>query len=159
MKGTAILTALALTASAAAPALAQPDNRQRTYERDRADDRTYSRDRYERWDRSRWSRDFRGRWVPLATRYSARTDRQFIRLLGETGRFRKLRIEGVRGAPVIHRIAIEYVGDPTTQVVDLNTQLRRGQGEVIVLNGRSRINRIVVYSEPRFGGQYSVFGS
>jgi hypothetical protein len=47
------------------------------------------------------------RWVTIADRYSADNDRQFISVNG--GEFRRLRLEAVRGAPVIHKVAIEFV--------------------------------------------------
>jgi hypothetical protein len=99
-------------------------------------------------------------WVTLADAYSADSERQFINLLGRGGEFHRLRIEGVRGAPVITRVAIEYM-DRDMQVVDLNQRLSRGEDEVIRLNGRGqRINRIIVYTDPaRGGGKYSVFGT
>lgn len=98
-------------------------------------------------------------WVTLADTYSADTERQFINVLGRGGDFRKIRVEAVRGAPVITKVAIEYM-DRDTQVVDLSSRLPRGEGHVIDLNGRGQpINRIVVYSDPRYGGSYSVFGT
>lgn len=99
-------------------------------------------------------------WVTLAESYSADSERQFINLLGRGGEFRRLRIEGVRGEPMITRIAIEYM-DRDMQVVDLNERLSRGEDEVIQLHGRGqRINRIIVYTDPVRGrGRYTVYGT
>jgi hypothetical protein len=160
MRRIALLTALAIAAPIAAHA--QPV---RVYERDRDHDRDYDRDRrdrdslrhdrYDRWDRSHWYNKG-DRWEPIARNYSAQTDRQFIPLNGQ--RFRKIRIEGIRGQPVILKIAIEFM-DRTTQAVDLNQRLPRGVGEVIDLNGGDRrVNRIIVYPDPRFRGAYSIYG-
>ena len=98
------------------------------------------------------------RWVTIADRYSADNDRQFISVNG--GEFRRLRLEAVRGAPVIHKVAIEFVNDPDVQVIDINARLREGEGQDIDLNGgRRQVRRIVVYSEPGSGGAYSVYGA
>jgi hypothetical protein len=77
-------------------------------------------------------------------------------LHGRGGRFSHLRIEGVRGAPVINRITIQYMDDKS-QIVNLNARLPRGTGEVIRLNGHRPIKRVIVYTEPGYGGAYSVF--
>jgi len=163
----ALLTALALSASSFAyadPPYDRDRDRDRLGDRDRRGDRydqrtDWERDHYNRYDNSRWNRDFRGRWVPLAERYSTQSSRQAINLRGEGGRFRQLRIESVRGTPLIHQIAIDYVNDPNTQVVKLNIRLPRGAGEVVRLNGDRRIKRIIVYVDPRYGGQYSIYGA
>jgi hypothetical protein len=152
MRRLAVLTALVIAASSTASA-----------DRDRYGDRydtryDRDRDRYDRYDGSRWSREYRGRWVPLASRYSAEAQRQFISMRGKGGRFTLLRIEADRGAPVINQVGIEYTNG-STQKVQLDARLRRGSGEVIRLNGRQRINRIVVYTEPGYGGSYSVYGA
>lgn len=164
MKRLALLTAIAMGVplAAAAPALADPavrvivrDDLPKTYQRDR--DVNWNRERYDRWEGSRWQRD-RGRWEPLARGYDSRTERQFIKP-GNNGRFRKLRIEGVRGEPVIMKIAIEFA-DKTGQVVEYRESLPAGTGEVIDLNGGDRrISRIIVYTDPRSRGSYSVYGA
>lgn len=160
MKRITILTALALSIPAAAQAwpygrVADRDD-PHVYVRDR-DDPGWHRDRYERYDRSHWARDFRGRWVPLARGYSARTERQFIYGNGE--RFRRLRVEAVRGEPTIVKVAVEFA-DGTAQAVDLDMRLAPGEGEVIDLNGGDRrIKRVIVYTDPNSRGAYSVFGA
>jgi Ni/Co efflux regulator RcnB len=175
MKRIALLTAVALSIPTAAFAwphwrVADRDDPQRTYDRDRDHDRDHDRDRdrrgddgrwnrerYERYERSHWVKDFRGRWTPLARGYNARTDRQFINLGGE--RYRKLRIEGVRGEPVILKIAIEF-SDKTGQAVEYRESLPSGTGEVIDLTGGDRrINRIIIYTDPHSRGTYSVYGA
>lgn len=118
----------------------------------------WNRDRYEGYENSRWKREYRGRWTPLATGYSARTERQFIKIGGQ-GRYKKLRIEGVRGEPVILKVAVEF-SDRSTQAVEYNDSFPRGTGEVIDLNGDTRrIHRIIVYTDPRSRGSYSVYGA
>ncbi|HEU0036503.1 MAG TPA: hypothetical protein VFQ53_38085 [Kofleriaceae bacterium] len=101
---------------------------------------------------------FAERWVTLGDRLSADDHRQFINLLGR-GEFRAIRVEAVRGAPVINQVAIEF-SDGQTQVVKMNSRIPPGAGQTIDLNGGARqINRIIVYSEPGYGGAYSVFGT
>jgi hypothetical protein len=166
MKRIAFLTALTMLIPAAAYGwpygrTADRDDQPRTVFRDRDHDRDdpgWSRERYDRYDRSRWSRDFHGRWVPLAQGYSARTDRQFINL-GGYGRYRKLRIEAVRGEPVLLKIAIEFANG-TNQAVEYREALPAGTGEVIDLNGDvRRIKRIIIYTDPRSRGSYSIYGA
>jgi len=163
MKRIALITALATAIPAAA--YASPGGRvadrnvpQQTYYRDR--DRaevTFTRDHYDRYNNSHVANDFRGRWVPLARGFSARSDRQFIN--AGNGRFRKIRIEAVRGEPVVTKIAIEFA-DQTTQAIDLDARLRAGGGEVIDLNGGvRRVHRIIVYTDPNGRGAYSVYGA
>jgi hypothetical protein len=157
MKRIAFLTTLIIGASSVAYAQPAP-YRHGEYDRhgdyDRRD--TNAREAYDRYDRSHWARDFRGRWVMLADRYSANAKRQFINLRGRSG-FDRLRIEAARGTPVINQVAIEYT-DGNVQKVRLDARLPQGAGQVIRLN-RQPIQRIIVYSEPGYGGQYSVFGA
>jgi hypothetical protein len=165
----ALFTALAMAASTAV--YAGPD-RAPDRDRDRDRDRDYrvdydrdapivyqrDRDHYDRYDDSYWSREYRGRrWTPLARAFDTRSERQFIALRGD--RYRKVRVEGVRGAPMITKVVIEFL-DRSTQVVELNSTLPGGAGEVIDLNGGTRrINRIIVYTDPRTRGAYSVYGT
>jgi hypothetical protein len=152
MRGIVLFTALALTGGVA---YAQPRVDARIEWR--TGDPGWTRDRYERYDRSQSYRDFRGRWQALARGTSARNQRQFIMVRGE--RLSKLRIEADRGAPVIEKIAIEF-GNGEGQAVDLNMRLSRGTGEVIDLNGRERrVQRIIVYTDGRSRGSYSIYGA
>jgi hypothetical protein len=162
MRKIALLTALAMSVPAAAYAwplgrIADRNDAQHTYDRDHSD-ASWNRERYERYDHSHWAKDFRGRWVPLARAYNAATERQFINIGGE-GRYRKLRIEGVRGDPTIVKIAIEF-SDKSNQAVEFRESLPSGTGEVIDLNGDDRrIHRIIVYTDPHSRGSYSVYGA
>lgn len=139
MRRLLVMLVLAATVS---PAAAQPwpwpydrtndrSNTQRDHYSDRYD--RYGRDRYSSRDRYRWTRDFRGRWTPLAQGYSARTDRQFVRLLGQYEPFRRIRIEADRGRPVIQKVVVEDMRG-NTQVIDLNARYAPGEGEVIRVN-------------------------
>jgi hypothetical protein len=99
-----------------------------------------------------------GRWRPLATEVSATSTRQFINIEARAGRFDRIVLESTRGAPLIERVAVEFE-DRRTQVWDVNRRLRRDAEEVIDLGGRKDVNRIIVYTNPRYGGAYSVFGT
>jgi hypothetical protein len=89
---------------------------------------------------------------------SATSQRQFINVLGRGGAYRRLLVEGVRGAPVIERIAVEFT-DRQTQVWDVNRRLTRGADHEIRLGGPKRIHRIIVYTSPQFRGSYSIYGA
>lgn len=68
-------------------------------------------------------------------------------------------VEGLRGEPAISKIAINFAND-TTQVVQMNTTLPAGSGEVIDLEGNARkVVRIVVYADPRSRGLYAIYGT
>jgi hypothetical protein len=108
---------------------------------------------------------FRGGWEPLAERYEANSQRQDI-VLGPNSRpFHRIRIEGVEGRPKIDRVVIEFGSGPkeyrTRQVVNLYRPLDGGNRarDIEVNGGERQINRIIVYADPRFGGEYSVFGT
>jgi len=162
MKRIALFTALALGASVAAYAspperTAQRDERTVVRDRDSGIQANWTRDHYDRYDRSHWAHDFRGRWVALSRSYNARSGEHVIPV--RAGRFGKLRVEANRGEPVITRIGIEF-GDGTTQAVDLNMRLVPGGGEVIDLNGRERnIRKIIVYADPHSRGSYTLYGA
>jgi len=161
MKGIMLITALAIGASSIAgadPVRRDPYNRPAPPDRDRSNtterDDYFDRDRsaYEQFDRSRWYRDYRSRWVTLANGFSASTNRQNIPIRGQ--HFERLRIEGVRGAPLIRQVVVMYTSG-ATQVIKMNARLRQGSGEVLRLNAEP-IQRIMVYTDPRFGGAYGL---
>lgn len=164
MRRIALITALAAAVPAAAYADQPPSqtyqrdrDHDRDHDRDRRDDHAWNRDHYDRYANSHWASDFHGRWVPIARGYSARTDRQMINV--GNGKFRKIRIEGVRGEPLVTKIAIEFA-DQSTQAIDLDTRLPAGAGEVIDLNGDvRRVHRIIVYTDAHRGGSYSIYGA
>jgi hypothetical protein len=99
------------------------------------------------------------RWVTIADRYSADSNRQFINLRGQEA-YRRIRIEASRGAPVIKQVGIEYADSRDTQVIRIDERLAPGQGRTIDLHGGRRpIQRIIVYTQPEYGGAYSVYGA
>lgn len=116
------------------------------YERNDSRDGRYG-DRGERWN---------NRWVPLARGYSGSADKQTVALNGRG--FDKIKIQAERGTPMVQKIVIEYSGDPNVQVVEMNRRMQRGSDREIRLNSNRGINRIVVYTEPRARGSYSIYG-
>jgi hypothetical protein len=161
MKRILLITTLALGAASTAsadherPRPYQPAPSAERYDYDGDD--YYERDRapYETFDRTRWHRDYRSRWVTIANAYSAMTNRQFIPMRGQY--YDRLRIEAVRGAPMINQIAVIYTSG-ATQVIKMRTRLPRGSGEVLRLNNEP-IQRIVVYTDPRYGGAYGLYAA
>jgi hypothetical protein len=158
-----IFLSLTLAVAASTSAVAQPYRPapsqpvEREY-RDYNGDDYFERDRapYERFDRTRWQRDFSPRWVTLGASYSATTNRQFVNLRGQ--RFDRLRVEAVRGKPLITQIAVEYSNGGGTQVIKLGSRYAQGSGEVLRLNA-TPINRIVIYTDARYGGSYGVYAA
>jgi hypothetical protein len=155
----ALLTALAMAVPAAA--LADPprtSDRDRDRDRDHDHDGSATRDHYDHYNQSHWSREFHGRWVAFAPLGGIRGERQFGPSINNN-RYRKIRVEAVRGEPMITQVKIQFTND-SVQVLDVNTNLRAGAGEVIDLNGDVRqIRRVIVYSDPKSGGQYTVYGA
>lgn len=153
MRRFAILIAVATTTSVAA---ADPPIRTRddVYHRgdaypSRDDRRDVRRDRDDRRDE---------RWVSLVqSNPTSGSERQFVNVLGRGGALRRLVLRGERGAPMITRMGIEY-SDRSVQTVELNVRLRRGDEERISLRGNQPINRIIVYTDPRDRGAYSIYG-
>ncbi len=119
--------------------------------------RDIQRNKYARWDRTRNRGAFRGNWVELADQNTTAGGRQMVAVPDHAINLRRLRIEGVRGAPIITQVAIQYGTD--TQVVPLNVRLARGAGEVIDVNRGRAITGIVVYTDAGSTGTYSIYGS
>lgn len=121
--------------------------------------RPYNGERYTTTDR------WHAGWQPLAERYQASSERQDIVLGPNTRPYRRIRIEAVEGRPKIDKVVIEFGSGPkqyrSTQVVSLNRPLEGGNRarDIEVNGGERQINRIIVYADPRFGGEYSVFGT
>jgi hypothetical protein len=155
-----LLTVLALAPASSASADPPYKGRyhgERTY-RSYQDGYRYDEGFYNRDGRRIDQRGARGRWAPIIQQNAATNERQFINVLGRGGRFNRLLVESVRGAPVIQRIAVEFE-DRQTQVWEVNRRLPRGADEVIVLGGNKRIHRIVVYTNPSNRGAYSIYGA
>lgn len=133
----------------------QVDRRDDYRDYDGADYFERERAPYQRFERTRWHREFQSRWVTLANGYAANTTRQNLPLRGQT--FDRLRIEGVRGAPVITQVQVIYTNG-TIHKIDLGARFPVGTGEVLRLNA-SPIQRIVINTDPRAGSAYSLHGA
>jgi hypothetical protein len=162
MRIMALLTALAMTAPMAAyadPPRTYDRGRDRSdRDRDRDHEITVNRDHYDHYGQSHWSRDFRGRWMPLTQLGGIRGERQFGPSINNN-HFRKIRVEAVRGEPLITQVKIQFAND-AVQVVDMNATLPSGSGEVIDLSGDIRqIRRVIVYTAPQSRGTYMVYGA
>lgn len=157
MRRLLLITTLALSTSSTATADRDrpytPTPQAERYDYDGDDYAGRERAPYERFDRTRWYRDYRSRWVTLANAYSATTTRQNVPVRGQY--FDRLRIEAVRGAPLIHQVAVIYTSG-ATQVIKLGARLPRGSGEVLRLN-HEPIQRIVIYTDPQVGGAYGLY--
>jgi hypothetical protein len=152
MKRMAFWTVIALTTSSVAMAAPARVADRDVYQRDR--EAAFSHDHYDRYAQSHWAQDFHGRWTPLA-RVNARGERQLITV---NTRLHRIRLEGLRGDPLISRVTVEFANGGR-QTVDLNASLARGTGEVIDLNGdERRVRRIIVEADPASRGAYTVWG-
>jgi hypothetical protein len=141
MRKLALLASLAL-AGGTLTASAEPQWR----------DRDHRRDGYGYRD----NRD--NRWRPIAQTQYARSDSQQILLYGNHPRYRALRIQAVRGAPVIQAITIQYINRPA-QYIKLHQRIVPGNDEIIRLDSPAKIQRVIVYTEGRYGGAYTVLGA
>ncbi len=150
-----IILALATLATAAASVASAQPRRVTIEERDRPG---YYEECYDRYGRRLEPDRWRGRWMTLSEETSATSERQFINVLGRGGRMDRLILEGASGTPMIERVAVEFA-DRQTQVWDLNRRLRPGADAVIELGGPKRIHRIIVYTDPRYRGSYSIYGT
>jgi hypothetical protein len=144
---TALVTALGM--GTAAPVMAQVSGRiEIHYDRGRA--------HYDRYEDSHWNREFTGRWVTIAEGTGEGGRHEFW-LPKDNRRYGKLRIEAVRGAPGIEKIAINF-GNGATQVIQINSRLEPGGGEILDLDGDERkVTRVIVYPTARSRGAYTVF--
>jgi hypothetical protein len=162
MRSIALSTVLALAIPAAAFANPPVPDRDHDRDHDRDRDRDHDRDgfrheHYARYGESHWAGDIRGRWTTLARASSTDGRREFM--VSSTNRYRTFRVEGVRGEPAISKIAINFANG-TTQVVQMNSSLPAGAGEVIDLQGNDRkVLRIVVYADPHSRGAYAIYGT
>ncbi len=161
MRTLKILTVVGLAAASSVASADDQYGRDYDYDYDRDGYRgardyrgdSYDRDRHSRWDRDRHD----GGWVPLVRGTPADDGRQNVVMRGRGARLDKLRLQADRGAPVIQRIAVEYQNG-VRAIVRLNTQLQRGQAQLIDLDDDQRVRRIVVFTDPRYRGMYSVYG-
>lgn len=160
MRRLALFTTLVLAASTGS-AVAWPGNWPQAPDQDyddAHDEGGVNRDRRDHDGDQHWSHDARGRWMSLARHRSAFSNQQIV-LFGQGGPMRRLGIQADRGAPVVTRVTVEFMAGQTPQITTVNRRIPPGATEVIPLHRNRGVKRIIVYTEPRYGGAYSVFGA
>ena len=95
------------------------------------------------------------RWDPLVGYVNAREGHAVVRVPSRT-HMTRVRIEGAHGAPVVTMVEIHY-GRHTARA-NVNRRIVRGQSVDIPLDPRRRVRAIVVHTDPRYRGGYSVWG-
>lgn len=116
------------------------------------------RDRgYETYD-SRYDRGFRERWITLSPFTPARKGRETVILTGRERRIDRVKLTAVRGAPMVHQVIIQY-GNGQYERRPVNHQLSPGRDAVISIDSGRRVQKIMVLTDPRAGGAYSVLGA
>jgi hypothetical protein len=155
MHRTAAFLLLAL-ATSRAPALANPpyhfpEERDTWRDRDRYD-REYDRDRYDGWQRRS---DYADRWLSLSAYANARDASTYIRL-PRTMRMSRVKVEGSHGAPVVTVVEVFYKRHVQRARVD--RRLLRGEVIEVPVDQRREVQAIVVHTDPRSRGGYSVSG-
>ena len=70
-----------------------------------------------------------------------------------------MRYGGVAGSgtPMIQQVTVLFVRGGS-QVIKMNARMPRGTGEILRLNNEP-ISRIVVYTDPRYGGAFALYGT
>jgi hypothetical protein len=100
---------------------------------------------------------FAERWQTLSSFTPARQGRETVTLTGRDRKIDRIRIEAARGAPKIRRVIVQYANREVEQK-PVNMRLARGQQQIIELDRNRRVTRITVETDPRFGGEYSLYG-
>ena len=118
------------------------------------------RDRDWDWDTydSRMRRGFRERWITLSAFTPARKGRETVYLTGRERRIDRVRLSAVRGAPVVHQVIIQYRNGQYERR-PVHQQLQPGRDAIISLDTGRRVEKVMVLTDPRSGGAYSVLGA
>lgn len=98
-------------------------------------------------------------WVELASETPTTHGREFI-TLDENKLFAQLRIDAVRGRPRVRAVQISY-RDGTERLVRVDRVLgtTHRHSAYVDLGGPRRIEHVVVITDPRSGGSFTVHGS
>jgi hypothetical protein len=107
---------------------------------------------------TRSSERFRDRWITLSSFTPGRQGRETVQLTGRERRIDRIKIRAVRGAPVVKQVILQY-GNGTYERRPVNLQLRPGQESTISLAPDRRVERIMVLTDPKAGGAYSLLGA
>jgi len=145
---TRLTTITALLLALSTVATAQP------YPQDRRTDESY---RHPGYDRGPY-RGMEGAWKTFGTGDFNGPAQKFM-VGAQEGRFTRLRLRAVQGAPVIRRIDVRYV-DNSLQTIDVHRRLRRGEIVDLDLAGYRgrRISSITVWGRPDPYAAYDISG-
>jgi hypothetical protein len=141
-----LLLVLGLLAATTAPAIAQPEE---------DGSRVPFRGSGERYRRSRSEHD----WVRIASPTPTKFATEYIVIGKDAGVFRSLRIEAVSGTVVLRRVLVlthRYAMKTFNVRRRLDT---RHPSFYIDLDGVTRIEQIVITTDPRVAGSYAIYGS
>jgi hypothetical protein len=134
---------------AASPAVAQPPYDDYARDRDEVFDRD---DRFDREDRP----DYRDGWMSLSAYANARDGSTYVKMPRRT-QMSTVRVEGTHGAPIVTTVEIFYPRH--VQRAQVNRRLVRGQSVDIGVDPRRPIRAIVVHTDARSRGGYTILGS
>jgi hypothetical protein len=95
-----------------------------------------------------------GDWVELASPTPARHGREYISV---DARYSHLRIDAHNGRPDVKRVRVVFKDDSPTR--DVRVSLGPSRTAVIDLRGSKAIDHVVVISDPRSRGTYTVKGA
>lgn len=101
-----------------------------------------------------------GDWVELASPTRAKHGTEFIIVGKEAGGFGKLRIDAVKGAVPVKQVRVSF-SDGRSKVFRLNKRLdaKRQRSVTVELPTTKEIDQIVVVTDRRAKGEYSVHGT
>lgn len=151
---TSLAAALVPATAAAWPGTPYPENPAvddhawRPYDHDGRND-TYD---------SRYDRGFRERWITLSAFAPARKGRETVMLTGRERRIDRVKLSAVRGAPVVKQVIIQY-GNGQYERRPVNQRLAPGRDAIIGLDTTRRVQKVMVLTDQRSGGAYSVYGA
>lgn len=97
-------------------------------------------------------------WVELATPTPAAHGRTFVTLDTEEVPFTILRIDAHKGHPVIKQVRVVFA-DGKQRIVKVGKRLDRGRSAYVDLRGGKEIESIIVDTDHRTKGSYTIHGA
>jgi hypothetical protein len=94
------------------------------------------------------------RWQELLLRPTSERGIDVVQFQGKGGRVSWIRISPARG---LHRVDVEYANQPIQSF--WADRWARGRDQIIEIDRRDRVRRVVIFSRPGFSGTYRVFGA
>lgn len=99
-------------------------------------------------------------WVELASPTPARHGEQFILVGEDAGGFGKLRIDAVKGGIPVKQVRVMFVdGTEKTYRVNKRIDAKRKKSVFVDLPTTQEIEHVVVVTDRRSKGEYSLYGS